>query len=166
MLEVLRVLLVLVEVVCCCLLIAAILIQKSKTHGAGLAFGSSMGESLFGGQASTVLTKTTVVLAIIFLANTAILTLLTTRKLHGYIGSVPAKGQPAQQAPGPQGPAGGMPAAPAGPESLPAVPGNVPAASTMPSLPDSSVPAIPAPSAPVVPPPSANTPDSSQKPAP
>jgi preprotein translocase subunit SecG len=68
---------VVIEVVTCFLLISLILIQKTKSQGAGLAFGASMGESLFGAQTGNVLTKVTVWLTIIFLVNTTILALLT-----------------------------------------------------------------------------------------
>lgn len=75
---ILRVLLIVVEVVTSLLLIGVILLQKTKSEGLGLAFGSGMGETLFGSRAGNVLTKITVTLALVFLANTAILGLLFT----------------------------------------------------------------------------------------
>lgn len=71
--EVLRYILLVIEVVVCLLLIGVVLLQKSKQQGAGMAFGAGVGESLFGAQVTTVLTKATVVLAIVFLLNTTIL---------------------------------------------------------------------------------------------
>ncbi|MBP9572862.1 MAG: preprotein translocase subunit SecG, partial [Kiritimatiellae bacterium] len=44
-------LLLLVEVITAFLLIVVILAQKSKDQGLGMAFGSGMGESLFGSRA-------------------------------------------------------------------------------------------------------------------
>lgn len=63
-------LLVTVEVLLALLLILIILLQRSREDGLGLAFGSAMGESLFGTQASTILTKATVALTVLFLLNT------------------------------------------------------------------------------------------------
>lgn len=70
---ILRVLLILVEVVTCLMLVGVILLQKSKGEGLGTAFGGGMSESLFGARAGNVLTKITVTLSLIFLANTALL---------------------------------------------------------------------------------------------
>lgn len=69
-------LLIVVEAIVSFMLIGIILIQKTKSQGMGLAFGSGMGESLFGAQMGNVLTKTTVVLAIIFLVNTTLLAMI------------------------------------------------------------------------------------------
>lgn len=69
-------LLIFVEILTCILLIGVILLQRSRGGGAGMAFGAGMGESLFGAQAGTVLSKTTVVLGIIFLVNTTILAMI------------------------------------------------------------------------------------------
>ena len=75
---ILRVVLIMVEVVCSLLLIGVILLQKSKSEGLGLAFGSGMGESLFGSRAGNVLTKITVTLAMVFLATPAFLGMMST----------------------------------------------------------------------------------------
>ena len=69
-----------VELLTSFFLISAILIQKTKAQGAGLAFGASMGESLFGSQAGNFLTRTTVILAVIFLANTVLLGMIGVRR--------------------------------------------------------------------------------------
>ena len=69
-----------VEILTSFFLISAILIQKTKAQGAGLAFGASMGESLFGSQAGNFLTRTTVILAVIFLANTVLLGMVGSRR--------------------------------------------------------------------------------------
>ena len=65
-----------VEAVVCLMLIGIILIQKSKGQGLGLSFGSGAAESVFGGQMGNVLTRTTVILAIVFLVNTTLLAIL------------------------------------------------------------------------------------------
>lgn len=74
--------LVIIEVGSAILLCGVILIQKSKQHGAGLAFGSSMGETLFGGQVTGVLTRFTVIVASVFLVNTALLTLAVNHRIR------------------------------------------------------------------------------------
>ena len=63
-------LLIFIEIVTALLLIGIILLQKTKDEGLGLAFGAGVGETLFGSRAGNVLTKITVTLAIIFLADT------------------------------------------------------------------------------------------------
>jgi len=78
--EVLRYILVFLEVVCSLLLLTVILLQQSKGQGLGLGFGQGMGENLFGAQTGNVLTRATVILASVFLVNTTILTLLYARK--------------------------------------------------------------------------------------
>ena len=78
--DILRYILILVEIVTCLLLVAVILLQQSKSQGMGLAFGGGMSESLFGSRAGNILTKTTIVLAVIFLANTTFLGILYTTK--------------------------------------------------------------------------------------
>ncbi len=72
MMTFLRVFLGLVEVVSGVLLVAIILLQKSKDEGLGLAFGAAMGETLFGSRAGNVLTRLTIILAVIFMVNTLI----------------------------------------------------------------------------------------------
>jgi preprotein translocase subunit SecG len=76
MLQVLTYLLIFVEVVVSFLLIGVILLQKTKGQGVGLTFGAAMGESLFGARVGNVLTRTTVVLGVIFLINTTALAFL------------------------------------------------------------------------------------------
>ncbi|MBU4199749.1 MAG: preprotein translocase subunit SecG [Verrucomicrobia bacterium] len=70
---ILKIFLLMVVVICSFLLIAVILLQKAKGEGLGLAFGSQMGESLFGARASNVLVRITVWLGVIFLISTTIL---------------------------------------------------------------------------------------------
>ena len=62
------------------LLIGVVLLQRSKDQGLGLAFGSGMGETLFGSQAVNVLVKITIVLSIIFFLNTMILARMFSRR--------------------------------------------------------------------------------------
>jgi preprotein translocase subunit SecG len=77
--NIIKVTLTVVEVIVCMLLITAVLMQKSKTQGAGLAFGSGVGETLFGGQIGNVMTKITVILTVIFLVNTTALTYMAVK---------------------------------------------------------------------------------------
>lgn len=75
-----KALFIVVEVLCCLLLIGLILLQKSKNEGLGLAFGAGAGESLFGARAGNVLSKATVVLGIVFMANSLLLGVLFAQK--------------------------------------------------------------------------------------
>lgn len=70
MMTFLRFFLGMVEVVSGVLLIAIILLQKSKDEGLGLAFGTAVGETLFGSRAGNVLTRLTIILAAVFMVNT------------------------------------------------------------------------------------------------
>jgi preprotein translocase subunit SecG len=74
--EIIRAILIAVEAICSLLLIVIILIQKTKSEGLGLAFGAGVGETLFGSRAGNVLTRITVVLGIVFLANTLVLAII------------------------------------------------------------------------------------------
>ncbi|MFO7871766.1 MAG: preprotein translocase subunit SecG [Kiritimatiellia bacterium] len=99
MVNIFRYILLFVEILSCILLVGAILIQKSKGQGiGGLAFGVGMGESLFGSGASNVLTRATVILAIVFLANTTLLALIGSVRSapRSVLDSTPAQTVPAQ----------------------------------------------------------------------
>jgi preprotein translocase subunit SecG len=50
----------------CVLLILVVLMQRSKQDGLGAAFGSSITDSVFGAQTSTILTKFTAWLIVLF----------------------------------------------------------------------------------------------------
>ena len=154
---ILKYVLVSVEFLCSALLIVVILIQRTKNQGMGLAFGSGVGESLFGSQVGNVLTKTTVILGIVFLVNTTILAVMTAdqraaKSLADEIPSVPM--MPAQPMTGgggipmPAPDAGGIPMPPA-PDGAPSVdlgqPATVPApAAVAPMPPMPAMPAAPA----------------------
>lgn len=103
-------LLIFIEVISALLLITLILVQKTKDEGLGLAFGAGVGETLFGSRAGNVLTKITIVLAVVFLIDTLWLGYLASGTVTS--GSVtdrlPASA-PAQSAPAPSA----MPAMPA-----------------------------------------------------
>jgi len=86
----LKALFIVVEVLCCLLLIGLVLLQKSKSEGLGLAFGAGAGESLFGARAGNVLSKATVVLGIIFMANTLLLGVLFAQKDKTLMEQAPA----------------------------------------------------------------------------
>jgi preprotein translocase subunit SecG len=73
--------LIVVEALISALLIGVIFLQKSKGGMGGSAFGGGgVGEAIFGSRMGNVLTKATVVLAVIFLTNTVLLTMLTARR--------------------------------------------------------------------------------------
>lgn len=74
---IITILLKIVLVLVCLLLVGVILLQRSKGSGAGVSFGGGMGEALFGAQMGDVLTKTTIILGIIFLVTTLALSRLS-----------------------------------------------------------------------------------------
>lgn len=71
------VLLYVLEVIVSLMLIGIVMIQQSKSQGGLGALAGGMTESVFGAAAGNVITKTTVALATIFLANTLVLAILT-----------------------------------------------------------------------------------------
>ena len=145
----LKVILVLVQVISGLLLIVVILLQKSKDGGLGVAFGSNMGENLFGARTGNILTKITIVLAIVFILNTFLLALVSTH-------SRPEQGSLIDRA---------GTVTPSAPSRMPASPSPMPQGSAMPAdnrgaampapggtaLPDTgnSAPAMPASAAPI-----------------
>jgi preprotein translocase subunit SecG len=98
---ILRVILIAVEVITSVLLIGIILIQKAKGGGLGLAFGGGGADSLFGSRAGNVLTKGTIILAIVFMVNTVLLGILHARSYDRTLmdGHRPAMTQPSAQPP-------------------------------------------------------------------
>ena len=77
--NILIILLRIVEVLVCLMLVGIILMQRSKGSGAGVSFGGGAAEAIFGAQMGNVLTKTTVILGFVFLANTLALSILQAR---------------------------------------------------------------------------------------
>jgi len=86
--HVLSILMTILEVVVCLLLIGLVLIQRSKGDGLSSAFGGGMGESIFGANVGNVVTRTTVVLGLVFLVNTILLTMILTASRGNATGSV------------------------------------------------------------------------------
>ena len=85
--------LIAVEVIVSVLLILIVLVQPSKSGGGlgGAAFGGGgMGEQLFGARAGNVLTKGTVLFAVIFLVNTLALALVYSRSTGVDVTPAPA----------------------------------------------------------------------------
>jgi len=111
---IIRTLLIILEAACSLALIGLILLQKSKSEGLGLAFGSGGSESLFGARAGNVLTKATVGIGILFLVNTLILGILFAGSANESLMDKAAVAQPVpmEQPAVPQAPAG-VPAVPA-----------------------------------------------------
>jgi len=141
--EILKYILLVLEVLVGIMLIGVILMQRSKEQGLGLAFGSGMGEAMFGARTGDVLTKITIVLAIVFFVNTVVLArMFAAQNRRSVMDRVPAQtAQPAAQPPpGATSPAQLPPAQ---------MPGEIPAPPTgidQPvALPPVEVPAIPAP---------------------
>ena len=121
-------LLILIEIFSSILLIVIILLQRSKSEGLGLAFGSKMGESLFGARAGNVLVKATVWIGIIFLVNTTVLAKIYSKGTsQSLISESSAPAPMARQVPTPAG--AGIPAPvgqPANQPLAPSVPMSVP----------------------------------------
>lgn len=120
--DIIRILLIFIEVVSSLLLIGIILIQQSKGGGLGTAFGGGAGDSLFGARAGNILTKITVTLGIVFMVNTLFLALVYAHR--------PDKSLMATAAPLSAPAAPGPAAAPAQPQVAPAPQG----APTLPSV--------------------------------
>ncbi len=140
-----KVLLYAVEFLTALLLIAVILVQKSRDEGLGLAFGAGVGESLFGSRAGNVLTRITIILAMVFLVTTLLIGMLSSRQQERSVvdnlPNQPMQNQPLLPASQP---------APAGGGEMP-VTAPAEAASPAPYAPAElpvSVPAEPAPAAP------------------
>ena len=92
--------LIFIEIVTALLLVGFILLQKTKDEGLGLAFGAGVGETLFGSRAGNVLTKITIGLAVIFLADTLILGYIASgRVASGSVTDREPAAVPAQTAP-------------------------------------------------------------------
>ena len=141
-----KAILISIEIISSILLIVIILLQRSKSEGLGLAFGSQMGESLFGARAGNVLVKATVWLGIIFLVNTTVLakiyskgsspSLISESSIPAPIArQVPAPGpvdQPANQPPAPTVPMS-APMTPPAPTPSPVIPVSVPSATPAPA---------------------------------
>jgi preprotein translocase subunit SecG len=127
-----KAILILIEIISSILLIVIVLLQRSKSEGLGLAFGSQMGESLFGARAGNVLVKATVWLGIIFMVNTTVLAKIYSKGTSQSLiskSSVPAP--MAQQVPAPAAPMS-TPMTPQAPAPSPVVPVSVPAATPAP----------------------------------
>lgn len=143
----LKVLLIVIEFFTALLLVAVILVQKSKDEGLGLAFGAGVGESLFGSRAGNVLTRITIVLAMIFLLNTLFLGMISTRsKGRSVVDNLPNKPistQPLLPATTPAPEPGGSAEAPApmAPIALPSASGTESAPASAPVAP--AAPATP-----------------------
>lgn len=158
-----------IEVVCAFLLVGIILLQRTKSQGlGGLAFGQSMGESIFGSRAGNVLTRGTVWLGAAFMINTVLLAALFAgrerslmEKAEGARADAPAATAPQTPGPQPGGPAVPVPAA-APDAAAPTVPVTVPVSPV--ATPPPASPAAPA--APPVPASAAPAPATPPAPAP
>ena len=140
------ILLRILEVVVCLMLVGIILVQRNKGSGAGVSFGGGAAEAVFGAQMGNVLTKGTVFLGIIFLANTLLLSILIARQSGGTDdGSLMGNEAPA--------PVAAMPSAaePSAPFELPETPAAAEAANALDNVPRADIDEAPvsAPAAPM-----------------
>ena len=86
-----------VLVIVCILLVGVILLQRNKGAGAGVTFGG--GEAVFGADMGNVLTRSTIVLGVLFLSITIALSIITAHASKGGSGSVTDSLAPAPAAP-------------------------------------------------------------------
>ena len=75
-----------VLVIVCILLVGVILLQRNKGAGAGVTFGG--GEAVFGADMGNVLTRSTIVLGVLFIAITITLSIINARIRSNGPGSV------------------------------------------------------------------------------
>lgn len=80
MLSIIINLLLAVFVLVAILLVVVVLMQRPKSQGLGAAFGGGMTENMFGAQTSSILSKFTVVLAMLFFMLTLSLAILYARQ--------------------------------------------------------------------------------------
>ncbi len=140
-----KVVMIIIEVLVGFLLVGVILLQRTKSQGlGGMAFGASIGESVFGSRAGNVLTKATIILGCIFLANTLLLALNYTRATPQ---GVQSKSVMERRGAVPPPPAAGVI------PTQPTAPAVAPAATPAPAAPatPAPAPATPAPAAPATP---------------
>jgi len=139
----LQTILLVVQVLVAISLIGLILIQHGKGADAGAAFGSGASSTVFGSQGSSnFLTKTTAILAFIFLANSLTLAYLASERMHKQESLMLNTEIVTKQAPTEmQIPASdsGVSEVP-GEEAIPMIPDSV---GDMPAMPESDVPALP-----------------------
>ena len=137
-----KIVMIIIEVLCGLLLVGVILLQRTKSQGlGGMAFGASIGESVFGSRAGNVLTKATIILGCVFLANTLFLALSYTR-------TAPTAAQGSKSV---MERRGVMPTQPQQPRATPTQP-VTPAATAPAATPTPAAPAPVAPAAPAMPP--------------
>lgn len=143
--EILRGLLVVVEALIGLLVIGIVLLQKARDQGMGMAFGSNVGESIFGSRAGNVLTRGTIWLGSAFMINTVLLAVLFAGRERSLMEKAEGARADAPAATAPQTPG-----------AQPAVPGGVPAPAPA-TAPDGAAPTVPVtvPVSPVATPPAA-----------
>ncbi len=126
-----------VEVLIGLLLIGVVLLQRSKDQGLGLAFGSGMGESLFGARTSNVMLKITIVLAVVFFVNTMLLARLFSAKPgSNLVVNLP-------EAPSAAPVAAGTQSTTLPPMDIPTSPESPTPVETVPAMPPVEIPAVP-----------------------
>jgi preprotein translocase subunit SecG len=121
-----------IQLVVCVAMIGVILLQRSEGGGLGLGTGGGVGGLMTGRGTANVLTRTTVVLASIFIATSIALALVAKASRNS-----------GPLTPGTDGPLTTLPGAPATP--VPAQPSPTPQPANPPSVPVPAAPATPAP---------------------
>ena len=117
---ILQYMLIAVTVISSILLLILILLQKTKADGLGLAFGSGVGEALFGSRAGNILSKLTIAFACVFLGSTLLLSIVFAggrgKSLMGQRTGVMAGSmeRAAPQSPAPSAPSGSAAGGPGG----------------------------------------------------
>jgi len=86
------ILLVVIHVIACIVLIIGILMQSGKGGGLSGTFGGDMAQNILGTNASNLLTKATIVAAIVFLCTCIGLTIVTTQKSKSLVERLPYNG--------------------------------------------------------------------------
>lgn len=101
-------LLIIIHVICCILLVAIVLLQVGRGRGMMGFLGSSTAETLFGSRTGDVLTKSTTVIAVIFMLTSLSLAYLSFKKTGSVVkGIKPKPGLTPGTAEAPAAPAGG-----------------------------------------------------------
>ena len=132
-----------IEVIVCVAMIGVILLQRSEGGGLGLGSGGGVGGLMSGRGAANVLTRTTVILATIFICTSIALALLakSSRQANPLgeavpesapLGTLPDLAPSAPATPTPDAPAATVPATPA---PAPAAPANPQPATPSPAAP-------------------------------
>ena len=130
-------------------MIGTILLQRSEGGALGLGGGGGVSSLMSGRGAANALSRSTVILAAIFIATSLALAMIAKANSHSGSVILPNSGQPG----GPTVP-GRIPVLPGAPTPTPTPSGAAPSAPGSPAAPSPLVPAVPVPAGPAAPAPS------------